>query len=45
MLSRVERGERNLKPAMKVLLARRLGVRVRELFPVEELVDEAEALR
>ena len=36
MWSRVERGERQLSPQMKVLVARRLGVRVRELFPLEE---------
>ena len=36
MWSRVERGERRLSPQMKVLVARRLGVRVRDLFPIEE---------
>jgi len=36
MLSRVERGERNLSPKAKVLMAKRLGVRIRDLFPVEE---------
>lgn len=34
MLSRVERGERGLTPLGKVALARRLGVRIRDLFDV-----------
>ena len=34
MLSRVERGERTLSAQSKVLVARRLGVSVAELFPV-----------
>jgi transcriptional regulator with XRE-family HTH domain len=37
MLSRVERGQRQLAPLTKVRVARRLGVRVSDLFPVEEL--------
>jgi transcriptional regulator with XRE-family HTH domain len=36
MLSRVERGKRNLSPKAKVTLAKRLGVHIRDLFPVEE---------
>lgn len=34
MLSGVERGERALAPRTKVTVARRLGVRVRDLFDV-----------
>ena len=34
MLSRVERGERQMAPMTRVALARRLGVPVRELFGV-----------
>ena len=34
MLSRVERGKRRLAPLRRVAVARRLGVRVRDLFPV-----------
>lgn len=37
MLSRVERGQRELAPLTKVKLARALGVPVRELFPVAEV--------
>jgi transcriptional regulator with XRE-family HTH domain len=37
MLSRVERGERELAPMTKVRVARRLGVRVSDLFTVEEI--------
>lgn len=37
MLSRVERGERVLAPMTKVQVARRLGVRVPDLFEVEEI--------
>lgn len=37
MLSRVERGERELAPLTKVKVARRLGVRVADLFEIEEL--------
>lgn len=39
MLSRVERGERQLAPLTRVHIARRLGVAVRDLFEVEELVE------
>jgi transcriptional regulator with XRE-family HTH domain len=41
MVSRVERGERRPSPLAKVQLARRLGVRVRDLFEVEPIADEA----
>lgn len=37
MLSRVERGERELAPLTKVKVARRLGVRIADLFEVEEI--------
>lgn len=37
MLSRVERGERELAPLTKAKVARRLGVPIRDLFDVEEL--------
>jgi len=39
MLSRVERGERQLSPAARIAVSRRLGVPIRELFDVEELVE------
>lgn len=39
MVSLVERGKRNLSPRAKVLFARRLGLPVRELFYVEELLE------
>jgi transcriptional regulator with XRE-family HTH domain len=39
MLSRAERGERVFSPAARVKLARRLGVRVADLFEVEELEE------
>jgi transcriptional regulator with XRE-family HTH domain len=39
MLSRVERGERELAPLTKVKVARRLGVRVADLFEVEEITE------
>jgi len=42
MLSRVERGERQLAPLSRVAVAKRLGVPIRDLFPVEPL-DEGEA--
>ncbi|WP_219467766.1 helix-turn-helix domain-containing protein [Nonomuraea rhizosphaerae] len=35
MISRVERGERQMAPLTKVQVARRLGVRVRDLFTVD----------
>ena len=39
MLSRVERNERKLRAQTKVLVARRLGVPIRELFPVEQVAE------
>lgn len=36
MLSRAERGKRRLTPLMKVQIARRLGVRVRDLFDADD---------
>ena len=45
MLSRVERGERCLSPRAKVLVAKRMGVKIRDLFPVEEVLNEEEATR
>ncbi len=43
MLSRVERGERQLSPLARIRLARALGVKVRELFPpVVALVDDVD---
>ncbi len=41
MLSLVERGLRNLRPATKILLARRLGVAVSDLFDLEPFPEEA----
>ena len=38
MWSRVERSERAFAPDAKILIARRLGVLIRELFPLEEEV-------
>lgn len=40
VLSRVERGQAGLKPLTKIRLARRLGVRVEEIFPPEPLPEE-----
>ena len=40
MLSRVERGHRQLAPLTRVAVARRLGVPVSELFPVAPVADE-----
>ena len=37
MVSYLERGERNLSPKSKIAVARRLGVSVRELFPISSL--------
>lgn len=37
-LSRIETGKRNPPPLTKVAIARRLGVPVDEIFPVEVLV-------
>lgn len=39
MLSRVERGERRLSPITRVSFARCLGVRVRDLFDPQEIVE------
>jgi transcriptional regulator with XRE-family HTH domain len=41
MLSRAERGERTFSPLAKVRIARALGVRVADLFDVEEPADDA----
>lgn len=41
MLSRVERGQRELAPLTKVKLARALGVPVRELFDVADLAQSS----
>jgi transcriptional regulator with XRE-family HTH domain len=41
MLSRVERNQRQLSPLARVRVARRLGVRVRDLFDVEEVEEDA----
>ncbi len=40
MLSRLERGQRNASPRLKVLMARRLGVAVGDLFEVEPIEDD-----
>jgi len=37
MLSRAERGQRDLAPLTKVKVARRLGVAIRDLFDLEEV--------
>ena len=42
MLSRAERGERELAPLRRVALARLLKVRVRDLFPVPHAIGEHE---
>jgi transcriptional regulator with XRE-family HTH domain len=39
MLSRVERGKRTLSPKTKVLVARCVGARIRDLFPVGQRVN------
>jgi transcriptional regulator with XRE-family HTH domain len=41
MLSLVERRRRHFSPLTKVLVARRLGVPLRELFDVEDLAADA----
>jgi transcriptional regulator with XRE-family HTH domain len=41
MLSRIERGERRLRPATRVKMARLLGVRVADLFEPEAPLDAA----
>jgi transcriptional regulator with XRE-family HTH domain len=43
MISRAERGERAFSPIAKVRMARALGVRVADLFPVEIVEEEATA--
>jgi transcriptional regulator with XRE-family HTH domain len=40
MLSRMERGQRRPSPRLKVALARRLGVRVGELFDVDPIAED-----
>jgi transcriptional regulator with XRE-family HTH domain len=40
MISRVERGERQLRPEAKVRLSRRLGVRVADLFEPDPISYE-----
>jgi len=40
MLSRLERGQRNASPKLRVVMARRLGVAVGDLFDVEPLDDD-----
>ena len=42
MLSRVERGERQLNALARIRLARALGVKVREIFPLEAHEEEIE---
>jgi transcriptional regulator with XRE-family HTH domain len=39
MVSRVERGQRQLAPVTRARFARRLGVRIPDLFPVEGSVE------
>lgn len=41
MLSRVERGESSLSPSAKVIVARRLGATVADLFDVEPVNEVA----
>lgn len=36
MLSLIERGERQISPIARIEFARRLGVRVRDIFPVDQ---------
>ncbi len=43
MLSRAERGLKHFSPATRIRLARRLGVRVADLFEVEELAEVEES--
>jgi hypothetical protein len=43
MLSRVERGERELSTRLRVAMSRRLGVRVRDLFEPQPFEDEPDA--
>lgn len=44
MLSRVERGQRQLAPLTKVQVSRRLGVPLRELFEAEEPAAAVDAM-
>lgn len=41
MLSRVETGKRHLAPRTRVVVARRLGVRLSDLFEVEPIPEDA----
>jgi transcriptional regulator with XRE-family HTH domain len=43
MVSRVERGQRRLAPLTRARVARRLGVRIADLFDVEAADDEDDA--
>jgi len=43
MISRLERGQRNASPRLKVLMARRLGVAVGDLFEVELIEDDGDS--
>ncbi|MEU8276489.1 helix-turn-helix domain-containing protein [Microbispora bryophytorum] len=36
MVSRVERGQKRLSPRRKVMVARRLGVRLSDLFEIDD---------
>ncbi|MDQ3531402.1 MAG: helix-turn-helix domain-containing protein [Actinomycetota bacterium] len=40
MISRLERGQRNASPKLRIAMARRLGVAVGDLFEVEPLEDD-----
>ena len=42
MLSRVERGQRQLAPLTRVQVSRRLGVPLRDLFDTEDVADDAD---
>lgn len=42
MMSRVERGERNLSPRAKVQVARRLGAPIGDLFDIEPVPEDGE---
>ena len=41
MLSRLERGERGASPLTRIRIARRLGIRVSDLWDVEPLEEDA----
>ncbi len=43
MLSRLERGQRNASPKLRVVMARRLGVAVGDLFEVELIEDDGDS--